>query len=402
MSNNKLRLKHLVSVHNGYGFPVEFQGDKGTIPFYKVSDMNTIGNEKYLVNSNNYVTEELCKSKNWKLVPAGSIILPKIGAALLTNKRRMTSQPCLIDNNCCALIPVDMNQGEWIYNSVLNIDSGDFCQSGAVPALKMGDFLLSEISLPNDRENLLITLESKLSLVDSSIGNLTQKLHHLEEYKTALIHNAVTKGLDANGVALVNNDDWKNVQFKEVILKIKEGGTPSTKVDEFWENGDIPWITAPDIDNGNIKVNKKITKKGYLSSSTHLWNKGDILFSSKGTVGKSALVNFSLVTNQNIMGMSLDKSKTDPKFVLYVLKLNSKEIQDKAKSTTMGAIYLEDILLQKINFPGLIDQITISKYIDDKEKILDKSKSIINKKIALLLEYKKSLINEAVSGKQKE
>ena len=59
------------------------------IPFIKVSDMNTEGNEKAMSKSANTVDAQMLKDLKAKTYPAGSVIFPKVGGALLTNKKRI-------------------------------------------------------------------------------------------------------------------------------------------------------------------------------------------------------------------------------------------------------------------------------------------------------------------------
>ena len=63
----------VASLVSGYAFPMALQGKDGTIPFYKVGDMNTKGNEVEMHLSNNYVSNELAASKKWGTAPAGTV-----------------------------------------------------------------------------------------------------------------------------------------------------------------------------------------------------------------------------------------------------------------------------------------------------------------------------------------
>ena len=74
----------------GNGFPKEYQlnTDK-PIPFYKVSDMNIAGNEIEMYSANSYVDDEDLKEIRAKWHPSGTIIFPKIGGAISTNKKRI-------------------------------------------------------------------------------------------------------------------------------------------------------------------------------------------------------------------------------------------------------------------------------------------------------------------------
>lgn len=94
----------VASLVNGYAFPMALQGRDGIIPFYKVGDMNSNGNEVEMHLSNNYVSNELAASKKWTVAPTGTVIFPKIGAAIATNKKRILSKPSIFDNNVMGII----------------------------------------------------------------------------------------------------------------------------------------------------------------------------------------------------------------------------------------------------------------------------------------------------------
>ncbi len=97
-------LKFLGVIKSGNGFKLELQGDEiSSIPFYKVSDTNHVGNEKYLFKSNNYVSGEIVNRENFWLFPKGTIVFPKIGEVLKLNKRRILSIDGCIDNNMMGL-----------------------------------------------------------------------------------------------------------------------------------------------------------------------------------------------------------------------------------------------------------------------------------------------------------
>ena len=100
------RLGELVRVVSGNSLPTKYQNEnEAEHPVYKVSDMNTVGNEKYISDSSNWLSEEELGKLNHTLYPEGTIILPKVGAALLTNKRRILTEPSSFDNNVMGWVP---------------------------------------------------------------------------------------------------------------------------------------------------------------------------------------------------------------------------------------------------------------------------------------------------------
>jgi type I restriction enzyme S subunit len=87
-------------IGGGVGFPEGYQGRTDLPhPFIKVSDMNAVGNETSIIIAKNYVNDETLRALNAKLFDKGSIVLPKVGAAALTNKRRRLTRMTAVDNN---------------------------------------------------------------------------------------------------------------------------------------------------------------------------------------------------------------------------------------------------------------------------------------------------------------
>lgn len=78
----------------GSGFPHEAQGREGlSILFAKVSDMNLPGNELEIVRTNHTIDEETVERLRINVHQPGTVIFPKIGGAIATNKRRILVRP---------------------------------------------------------------------------------------------------------------------------------------------------------------------------------------------------------------------------------------------------------------------------------------------------------------------
>jgi type I restriction enzyme S subunit len=65
----------------------------GQIPFYKVSDMNHPDNKKYMINANLCFDEDFIKENRLNLQPEGTVIFPKRGGAIHTNKKEFYRNP---------------------------------------------------------------------------------------------------------------------------------------------------------------------------------------------------------------------------------------------------------------------------------------------------------------------
>ena len=101
-----VRLGDIAQVRSGVGFPLNRQGRRnGAYPFIKVSDMNLGGNETYIRSANNYVDQQDASELGATVFPPGTVVFPKVGAAIATNKKRALTVPTIIDNNM--MVPRD-------------------------------------------------------------------------------------------------------------------------------------------------------------------------------------------------------------------------------------------------------------------------------------------------------
>ena len=136
-------------ISGGFGFPHSHQGRKSEkYPFYKVSDMNSVGNEVYITNHNHSISDADVKELKVKVYPAGTIIFPKIGAAIATNKKRILSVPATVDNNVMVLVPKENVNSEYLYNHLLNLNLSDWSNKSALPSIRKSVVEKTKIPMP--------------------------------------------------------------------------------------------------------------------------------------------------------------------------------------------------------------------------------------------------------------
>ncbi len=153
----------------GSGFPTSEQGSQDNdILFVKVSDMNLAGNEKFIVVANNTITNETAKRIKINLHSAGTVIFPKIGGAIATNKRRILTRDTAIDNNCLGLTPKVGVTTDWLYLFLSSIDLSKYQAGTSVPALAQGVLQKISVMLPNENEQhrIVAKVDELMALCD--------------------------------------------------------------------------------------------------------------------------------------------------------------------------------------------------------------------------------------------
>ena len=154
----------------GKGFPVHLQGRSyGKYPFYKTSDINS--NEIFIDTAANYVTDEDINYNSCNIIPEGAFIMSKIGAALRKNHRKITTRPCLIDNNLQALIKKKTNKelDLYLFYFLKFFNMAWVDNNGTIPCVDNGKLRISIFPIPpiEEQKKIVEYLSTKTSLIDA-------------------------------------------------------------------------------------------------------------------------------------------------------------------------------------------------------------------------------------------
>jgi type I restriction enzyme S subunit len=117
----------------------------GEIIYIKVSDMNLVGNEKYIVTSKTFVTRATAKNT---IIPANSVIFPKRGGAIGTNKKRINTNEICVDLNTMAVTPSRELNIQYLYQYFQLIDMGKLYNGSSVPQINNKDIAPLIIKVP--------------------------------------------------------------------------------------------------------------------------------------------------------------------------------------------------------------------------------------------------------------
>ena len=144
------KLGDVGKARSGIGFPDSEQGGTVGTPFFKVSDMNTEGNEKEMTVANNYVTDDQIVSRKWSPIEElPAIFFAKVGAAVMLNRKRLCRVPFLLDNNTMAY---SLSKDWWDANFAKalfeTVDLTSLVQVGALPSYNAGDVEGMGVLLP--------------------------------------------------------------------------------------------------------------------------------------------------------------------------------------------------------------------------------------------------------------
>jgi type I restriction enzyme S subunit len=286
----KTTLGELVSAKGGYGFPRELQGRKrGQVAFFKVSDMSRSGNEKWLRAANNYIDNNDMNLLKAKVFPAESVVFPKIGAAIRTNKKRILAQPSVVDNNVMVLTVKQEQILEpiFLYYWMHTVDICDWANNGALPSIPASRVNSIRMSLPPSYEQKKIA--AVLSTVQRAIEAQDRIIATTTELKKALMQKLFTEGLHGEPQKQTEigpvPESWEVVELKHLLYQLDYGTSEKCT----YQSDGPPVLRIPNVLSGEIDT--KDLKYGPLKlvSSEGLYLKaGDLLFVRTNGVRENA------------------------------------------------------------------------------------------------------------------
>ena len=239
-----------------------------------------------------------------------------------------------------------------------------------------------------------------LSRYDSLIENYQKQIKLLEEaaqrlYKEWFIDlrfpgHENTKIVD--GVP----EGWEKKKISDICQTVG-GGTPSTKVAEYYDDGNIKWVTPTDITRSNclclFDTDKKITEDGLAHSSAKILPPETILMTSRASVGYFGIYDCEVCTNQGFISC-IPNERSYQMYMLYNLMNRVEEIRQKAG----GSTYLEISKSVFRDFDIVLPScMVLETFQEQSHKMLDCMRQIA-KQLRLLTEARDRLLPKLMSG----
>lgn len=169
----------------------QYSDDSGSVHWFKVGDMNVEGNERYLVAASSRFSEEVAAELGMKIVPAGTIVFPKRGGAIATNKKRRLGIPGAYDLNMMGLIATP-SAAEWLWSWFKGIDLAKLSDGSNVPQINNPDIAPLLVPLPPQEEQQAIIEQLNIALTacDEQQSAITHALHQAAAQRRNLLKAA--------------------------------------------------------------------------------------------------------------------------------------------------------------------------------------------------------------------
>ena len=253
-------------------------------------------------------------------------------------------------------------------------------------------------------------LDRKTAQVDRLIEKKQRQIELLQEQRTALINQAVTKGLDPDVPMKDSGIEWLGEipEHWDVLLirytaRVGRGQTPRPAGDPRFFNGShIPWITVGEVtkDKGMYLTETKtmLTEEG--SKHSIIFKKGTLVLTNSGaTLGVPKILGIDGCMNDGNAAFQNMRNDMEKKYMYFFFMSMTMILRDQ--SQVSGQPNLNTTIISSLNIPKppLDEQKSIANFLIDQEENFKVATKKLTDTIELLQEYRTTLISAAVTGK---
>lgn len=417
------RLRHLAQIFGRIGY-------RG----YKTSDLVQKGEGAITLSPSNMKEFNMdfseCTYLSWEkyeespeiMISQGDILFVKTGSTYgkssfvesLPEKSTINPQIIVLKNIECH------SKLLWyiLKSSIIQYQVETTVVGGTIPTIsqtKVNNYAFPIVLNTTEQTTIVNYLDRKTAEIDQLIADKKRLITLYEEEKTALINQAVTKGINPevkmkdSGIEWLGEvpEHWEVKKIKHLTQKIGSGITPSGGANVYQTSG-IPLLRSQNVHFDGLKLDDV----AFISEEIHESMKnskvycGDVLLNITGaSIGRAYFVEDWLGeanVNQHVCILR-PKENLDSLYLYFVLRSNIGQEQIRREQTGSGREGLNFEVLKNffIPFLNLQEQKAIVNMIKDRCDQIDNQIAKTQKLIDLLNEYRTALISEVVTGKVK-
>lgn len=340
--------------------------------------------------------------------PNGKIVVTKFtnegkkfskkGDLLITVKGSGTGKVIESDNEYAisrqlmAIRPKTFDSKFVYYNLVSSLGRYEDAAAGLIPGISREDVLHTPLLIPPIDEQMAIA--QILSNWDQAISATEKLLENSQQQKKALMQQLLTgkkRLLDENGQFF--NSEWLNLAVNQIGRVVTGSTPPKDQVENY--GGEFGWATAEDF-KGKYINDTKIQLSEIGMRKARLLSKGAVLVTCIASIGKNAIANKEMATNQQINAVEINEFNSN-EFFYYLIEFSADKLRALAGTTAVAILNKSTFEKIKFQMPPLQEQRKIAQVIS----IADQEIETLQKKFDCLKQEKKALMQQLLTGKKR-
>lgn len=342
------------------------------------------------------VSKELHQEYKRTALEGGEVLLSIMGTV---GRTMVVPQSCKGWNVNRALAVIRLNElvdasyfSEYLKSPFINDRLVEQAIGSAQKRINLGDLRKYQLNIPPLPEQQKIA--KILSTWDKAISTTERLIENSTQQKSALMQQLLTgkkRLVDDEGQRFAGEWEERAVSsFGKVIT----GSTPP-KNDSSNYDGNISWATAEDFKRKYVSNTKiKLTESG--AAKARVVPKGSVLVTCIASIGKNAIANESLATNQQINSVAINKNNSN-EFFYYLIEFNTHKLLAWAGTTAVPILNKTSFEKVKFIVPNLKEQQKIATVLTNADKEIE----LLEQQLADLQQEKKALMQVLLTGKKR-
>ena len=258
--------------------------------------------------------------------------------------------------------------------------------AGRNKTLGQKEFSELKLPLPSLKEQEKIT--RIFVTLDDAISKQDDLIKAKETLKKGLMQKLLSGDVRFDGF----DGEWEKKKLGD-IGDISTGTTPSTKINEYYNNGVYPWITPTDIQTKkDIYTSKKLLSELGLKKG-RLIKKNSLLVTCIASIGKNTILKTDGSCNQQINAIFVNK-KHNVDFLYYLIEYKKHILISYAGQGGMLMLNKNDFSNLRFMFPLLHEQEKIAQVLTTADKEIE----LLKKELEALKEQKRGLMQRLLTG----
>lgn len=387
---------------------------QGNIPWMSVKDMN-----KYvLLDTIDHISSEAVENSSTNVIPAGT---PIIATRMSLGKIVVANFDSAINQDLKALfLPAGIHRDYLVYwyrsvaRSIEQMGTGTTVKGIRLEALKGLKFALPPFA---EQKVIADKLDTLLAQVENTKARLERIPTILKRFRQSVLAAAVSgrlteewRGTPSSSFGqpplTIGQDTeeapngWRWEKLIDLAI-LESGHTPRKSKPEYWEHGDIPWISLQDIRkaHGKVITNTKFmpNMEGINNSSARLLPAGTVCFSRDISVGYTTVMGREMATTQHFVNWVCG-DKINNIYLMYSFMAAKNHLTISGQGSTVKTIYMPACKQFRILTPPLEEQTEIVRRVDQLFAHADRIEQQVNQALARVNNLTQSILAKAFRG----
>ena len=211
---------------------------------------------------------------------------------------------------------------------------------------------------------------AKLGHIKRILTLRQQQLQKLDELVKA-------RFVELFGDAIHNDKGWENDTVEKLCKEIYGGGTPSKSHPEYYEDGDIPWVSSKDMKTDVLTDSQiKINQLGVDNSTARMVPINSVIMVIRSGILKHTLpvaINAVPITVNQDLKVFIPNKRVLTRFLAIQFKMHEKDILSGVRAVTADNIEFNSLKQRELIVPPIELQQEYVTFLEqiDKSKVID-------------------------------